>query len=216
MREDDTIDMFRLRRKRLSDVRGKKIHSPNIFELAECEIDCSAGTYWPVRRYVEWCGGKWLPINTTDEYDYFVQKKKKTARYIGAGDANMQVVSDTCMALAGIAFNRDLWWRVVIKGPSGSISLTTNPGGAMAAFADRDKNEKTNRRESLRNWVSQHYRKRASTGEKDIEVRKHLRGRTPFRWCGFDCEVVPAPFDQRLNERMREQKASSKRQTVRS
>jgi hypothetical protein len=76
----------------------------------------------------------------------------------------------------------------------------------MAAFRNRQPNEVSGRRDALRHWVSQHYRTRhVDEGDEPqrVIVRQHLRGRTPFRWCGIDCELVVSPFDIRRNERLR-------------
>lgn len=201
------IELYRLRQEPLKKARGQKLYSPHVASMYSCWVDVETGTYTSNKMLVNSAGKEWVPVGAKGQYFHFAQSKTCDGNIVNFGVTDGEGITSTCNMLLGLSFTRDLVWRVVFKGPSGiSVSLSTDTAGAMAAFRNRQPNESTGRREALRHWVRQHYRSRhVDEGEEPekVIVRQHLRGRTPFRWCGIDCELVVSPFDMRRNERLR-------------
>lgn len=201
------IELYRLRQESLRKARGHKIYSPHVASMYSCWIDAETGTYTSNKMLVNSAGKEWVPVGCKEHYFHFAQSKTCDGNVVNFGITDGEGITSTCNMLLGLSFTRDLVWRVVFKGPSGiSVSLSTDTSGAMAAFRNRQPNEITGRRDALRHWVRQHYRsRRVEEGDEPekVIVRQHLRGRTPFRWCGIDCELVVSPFDMRRNERLR-------------
>jgi hypothetical protein len=201
------IELYRLRHEPLRKARGQKIYSPHIASLYSCWVDVETGTFTSNKMLVNSAGQEWVPVGAKGNYFHFAQSKTCDGNIVNFGVTDGEGISSTCNMLLGLAFTRDLVWRVVFKGPSGiSVSMSTDTAGAMAAFRNRQPNELTGRRDAMRHWVRQHYRdKHVDEGDEPekVIVRQHLRGRTPFRWCGIDCELVVSPFDMRRNERLR-------------
>jgi hypothetical protein len=207
------ITLIRFRQESIKMARGRKIWSPYLGSLYECFVDMKTGVYHGRRRLVNRDKTTWREIGTVSEFQYFQCKTgDKGTGLIGHEDKTPEWTHTSCQVLLGIAFTRDVQWRVVIHGPSGtSLSFPTNAAGAMAAFKNREKDEAQDRRAALRNWVKEHYRKRATEdGELEIKVRQHLRGRTPFKWLGMDCELVVSPWDERKNERLKQVREQEK------
>lgn len=207
------ILLTRFRQVTPKHARGQKIWSPYLGSLWECLVDVNSGVYQGCKRVVNKIGSSWVQVGQVRESQWFYAKKADHARLRGIED-DAETTTDVCQCLLGIQFTRDLEWRVVIKSQNRtSLSFPTDVRGAMAAFKHRDVNDQTGRRDAFRNWVVEHYRKRAGADddvEKEIKVREHLRGRTPFRWLGMDCELVVAPWDERRNERLRQERELEK------
>jgi hypothetical protein len=207
-------NFYQLKSIPISVLRGKKLLSPWFAKYSIFSMDLETGIGAGSEDIVFWSHGVWRRQNETH---------KKKVRHIGAvpgevtlciSDDSPELTNDCCKLLAGMTFSRDFHWRVVIKTPEGnSFSLMTDSKGASAAFADRSGDTPSGRRPALRNWVSEHTRKNRKTSDDGNEflqmvaVRKHLRGRIPFKWCGLDCELVVSPFDMRQNEKLAEQRA---------
>jgi hypothetical protein len=201
------IELYRLREEPLKKARGHKIYSPHVASLYSCWVDIDAGRYSAKRILVNKAGTDWLALGAESEYSHFARSKTCEGNLVTYGVDDNEGITSTCNMLVSVAFTRDVVWRVVFKGPHGiSVSLSTDTAGAMAAFRNRQPNETSGRRDALRHWVRQHHRaKHVDEGDEPqkVIVRQHLRGRTPFRWCGIDCELVVSPFDIRRNERFR-------------
>lgn len=201
------IELYRLREEPLKKARGQKVYSPHVASMYSCWIDAETGTYTSNKMLLNSAGKEWVPLGAKGEYFHFAQSKTCDGNVVNFGITDGEGITNTCNMLLGLSFTRDVVWRVVFKGPSGiSISLSTDTAGAMAAFRNRQPNEATGRRDALRHWVRQHYRVRpVDEGDEPqkVIVRQHLRGRTPFRWFGIDCELVVSPFDMRRNDRFR-------------
>jgi len=201
------IELYRIRQESIRKARGHRIYSPHVASLYSCWVDVESGTYTSRRILVNKAGNEWLPIGAQSYYHHFAKSKTCEGDIVTYGVDDGEGITNTCDMLLSLSFTRDVVWRVVFKGPSGiSVSLSTDTAGAMAAFRNRQPNETSGRRDALRHWVSQHYRSRhVDEGDEPqkVIVRQHLRGRTPFRWCGIDCELVVSPFDIRRNERLR-------------
>jgi hypothetical protein len=202
------IELYRVRQESIRKARGMgRLYSPHVASLYSCWVNVDDGSYTSRRILVNQAGRDWLPIGARGEYHHFAKSKTSDGNIVTFGVDDNQGISNTCQMLLGLAFTRDVVWRVVFKGPTGiSVSLSTDTAGAMAAFRNRNPNDTTGRRDALRHWVRQHYRhKPVDEGDEPqkVIVRQHLRGRTPFRWFGIDCELVVSPFDIRRNERFR-------------
>lgn len=201
------IELYRIKQESIKKARGHRIYSPHVASLYSCWIDIDDERYRSRRILVNKAGREWLPIGAHSEYHHFAKTKTCDGTVVTFGVDDNQGISSTCQMLLGLAFTRDVVWRVVFKGPFGiSVSISTDTAGAMAAFRNRQPNETTGRRDALRHWVRQHYRQKpVDEGDEPqhVIVRQHLRGRTPFRWFGLDCELVVSPFDMRRNERFR-------------
>jgi hypothetical protein len=201
------IELYRLRQEPLRKARGQKVYSPHVASMYSCWVDVDTGTYTSNKMLVNCAGKEWVVVGAKGQYFHFAQSKTCDGNIVNFGVTDGEGITSTCNMLLGLSFTRDLVWRVVFKGHSGiSVSLSTDTAGAMAAFRNRQQNEVTGRRDALRHWVRQHYRSRhVDEGDEpeQVIVRQHLRGRTPFRWCGIDCELVVSPFDMRRNERLR-------------
>jgi hypothetical protein len=212
--EDGTnyIEFYRLHSEPLRAARGHKLFSPHVASLYSCWLNADQGKYHGRRVLVNKAGSDWVPVGACGEYDRFTKDKTLSGQFTTWICEDDSQITDTCQVLLGLAFTRDVTWRVVFKGPSGiSVSISTDTAGAMAAFKNRQPNATTGRRDALRHWVRQHYRtKAADEGEEPqrVIVREHLRGRTPFRWFGLDCELVVSPFDMRRNERFKAERKS--------
>jgi hypothetical protein len=99
-------------------------------------------------------------------------------------------------------FARRYEWTVRLAyGSAPSISLVTNPTGALEVFRLRDIPPGHRRRAALRHWVSEHWRSRGT--EDAVKVRAHLRGEHKFNWNGLRCEICPSAFDVERAEQPR-------------
>ncbi len=98
-----------------------------------------------------------------------------------------------------IQFGLNYKWMLKIKlGDGRGVCLEFNSDGASDVVEARD-TLASGHIPSLMGWIDKHWRTKARDPEKEIFVRKHLRGRTNFRAFGFDCEihVPPDAFAQR-------------------
>lgn len=207
---------YGLRSVALSQLRGHKLRSPWVAKLRLFTLDLDSFEGVGDEQVVYWTGDRWRSYETISKSGWNeLAGAYSNERFY---EYDPEAVSDTCNILAGLTFSRDCHWRVVIKTPLGqSFSIITDSVGAAAAFADRSGDTPSGRRPALRNWVASHARLTRRSGDDGkeildlVSVRKHLRGRVPFKWCGFDCELVVAPFDMRHNERLANQTSTSRR-----
>lgn len=83
-------------------------------------------------------------------------------------------------------FLKPYLWRVVIESELGaSLSFFSSPVGMRELFRFRDIPEGRRRRAAIRNWISEHWRRKHDDPESATWVRKHLRGTQTFRWNGL-------------------------------
>jgi hypothetical protein len=95
--------------------------------------------------------------------------------------------------IIGIAIERQAQWKVIIGKEGGpSVLFATDPTGVKELFRTRDVPDGRTRRQALRHWVSQHWRRKHDNPEDLAFVRKHLRGQENFIWSGMKCSIVPA------------------------
>lgn len=206
------VELYGLSRAPLRAARGRKLYSPHVAWLRCCHIDVGSGTHIGWKVLVNKAGQEWVTVGESTQHRNFYRSRTGVTgvTYHDWINDDPASLTETCQVLLGVQFTRDLLWRVVFKSPCGfSLSLSTDVAGAMAAFRNREPNIVTGRREALRHWVRQHHRiirSHADDEAQSVIVREHLRGRTPFRWMGMDCELVVSPFDVRRNERLREER----------
>ncbi len=106
----------------------------------------------------------------------------------------------------GLAFEHYYQWSVVVGMPGGaSVKFATTANGVKNMLSERDKGE-GGRRDALRAWIGEHWRKNSWNEEEEFYVRKHLRGGETFRWRGFECKWLPSQDAVNENERRREER----------
>jgi len=175
-RSSPKMGLVRCREVDLSEVRGRFRVMGRVVEYswAMMYLGCE---YMSGKSWAQRVGGKWrVWLNREwvleDEWDINIK-----------------------MSIS-MAFTRRYFWRVLI-GYEGSpgISFSTDPSGVREVFRLRDIPEGRGRREALRHWVRDHWRRvRKDTGD-TAHVRRHLRGAERFVWNGMRCEIYPSDFD---------------------
>lgn len=103
----------------------------------------------------------------------------------------------------GVELRREYLWSVLL-GEEGipRARFVTDPLGVREAFRLRDIPPGRARRDALRHWVREHWRKRGREGAGDRAwVRAHLRGATEFGWSGLCCRIEPSREDARASVR---------------
>lgn len=118
-------------------------------------------------------------------------------------------------ALIGLAFEHQYEWAVTIGVPNGpSLRFATTVDGIKQMLKERDKGD-TGRRQALRAWVSDHWRKTRWTEDEKTYVRKHLRGGEKFSWRGYECIWMPSNEAIHENDRLRKQREGMACQIIR-
>lgn len=106
-------------------------------------------------------------------------------------EMNMQVQS-----AIGLALRQRYDWHAIFEFPNGiSLRFATSAEAALAIFRDRDKPAELQRRNPLLHWVRRHWRHGRTTPELLREVRKHLRGKSTFRWHDMDVTILPSEYE---------------------
>lgn len=173
----------RIRRASPKECRGRIARFyPIIGEISQANI-YSNGLYRSARAYFGWDGKNWKYCSITGSN---ADTQEKT---------NIQFATTICRNL----YRRYQWRAVVDYGFGGSLTFVTDPVGAREIFKLRDIPEGKLKRESLRNWISQHWRKKHHDPSALTEVRKHLRGQTIFNWNGMRVQIKPSEYDLELN-----------------
>ena len=107
----------------------------------------------------------------------------------------MKRKSIACGFMCSAVWTRQFFWHVAISyDNSPGIIFPTDPIGASEIFRLRDIPEGKKRRAAIRNWVKEHYRcyNRGTEKEREILIRKHVRGAQTFSWNGLNCAIFPA------------------------
>jgi hypothetical protein len=142
------------------------------------------GTYACQRLYAGW-NGRWHHVPSTDA----PAQNQRAPHY------SVVAVRDSAFACS-VGFVRRYTWRVMLGWSDRfRASFMTDPVGAQEAFRLRDVPNGKTRRAALRNWVTEHWRKRRTDPNAETRVRAHLRGATEFTWNGLSCRIVPSDFD---------------------
>jgi hypothetical protein len=158
--------------------------SGHVGEYSSAWFDMDHGTYRPQMALVQ-CLGRDADGFTVWDY---VDKNPRLRR------EDPKEMTERLRVFLGIQFTRYYQWRVCLAYPGyPSLGLTTDPTGIRAIFRLRDVPDGRERRASLRNWVSEHWRTLPRTSEEDgTWVRQHLRGAMNFNWLGLNCQILPS------------------------
>ncbi len=154
-------------------------------------------------------GGVWRPVQWTDEMTGEMLSDKTDPPGMAHADtllpdpdheesvAWFDMIDYTVKSAMARQFARRYQWRVLFRDhPRGtaSLSMLTDPKGALAAFKLRDKPRGAKRRPALKHWVRKHWRQTRG-GTSEALVKAHLRGETRFIFEGMECLILPSPFD---------------------
>lgn len=156
------------------------------------------GAYVSASSYFGWCNGRWVDCFPDAKiYEYVKGKEVLHLRSNYFSSECDKVIKMT----QSIALRARYSWAVsfsIYGGPS--VRLETDPVGIRHLFKDREPPAGKDKKAALRNWVRDHWRKvRPCDDDTETYVRKHMRGRTEFKWGGFDCVVEPSQFDLEKN-----------------
>lgn len=186
--------LSRLRSQPLASARGSRLRSPWLAEWTIAILKQNK-THETARLLLNWSEGEWISVTSQKPFDREAQEQ------IG-----IQL---------SIAFTRYYEWTVSLRHEGGlGLLFVTDPAGARAAFRLRELPEGKNRRDALRNWIREHWRRlpRPEDQLHEVHVREHLRGRTEFRWSGLVCQINPSAYDLKRAETLRNREEQHKQQ----
>jgi len=182
--EYNTLSMLSLKSTNAKQSRGRyKICDPRMVAYDMAVLPMTNRPPIAMSQIISWRGNTFVPNSTAyPRISHFTLEEQ-----------------DRIRILLGIQFTNRYDWVVQLGYPDRmKINFITNPSSIRDLFKLRDVPEGKKRRESLRNWVSEHKRKRSTIEEDTIYVKKHLRGATSFSWDGLEGVIYPAQFDQEL------------------
>jgi hypothetical protein len=183
--KEDAIQLIRSKTIKAPAVRGRIFgFRRHLVEVTIGEISPSTGLFVNgVNILGSQDGEEWTVIGPT-------------SRYSGPEKAEAEL-ADAIRLGIGLSIVRPEEWSVKLQfsGYPG-VRFFTDPVGVREVFRLRDIPEGKSRREALRNWVTNHWRKKHDDPSALVEVRKHLRGATKFTWGGLRCEVEVARLDR--------------------
>lgn len=118
------------------------------------------------------------------------------AQYVPGHIAGIEKMYQAQLGIAvALQWTQNLWWHIdVALGKAPGIRLPITAESLLELWETRERGG-TTRARSLVHWVQKHNRKRRSTGECDVVVRKHLRGGLSFCWNAMDVTIRPAYDD---------------------
>lgn len=100
-------------------------------------------------------------------------------------------------------------WAVEMGMQNGgpTLDIIVPPRAILSLFKFRDVPDGKTRRDSLKNWVTDHWR---SLPEKDeaVYVRKHLRGAMEFTIGDMKLKIHPSEYDMEMNEKYAQERQS--------
>lgn len=183
---EEAVSLTRARSVSASSARGKvKMVSRYMGELMCMDI-CHDGRYVADKSYIAYLGGRWVDVTSG---------KRRTDSSMESGHTPLIFVGHRIFGLW-----KRYKWGVSIKRPGfPSVRFTTDATGIKSIFKLRDIPEGKRRRDSLKNWVSAHWRMSRSNKDDEIYIRKHLRGHEKFTWFGYECTVLPSDYDVEKN-----------------
>lgn len=156
-------------------------------EASHCAMKAD-GNYSTARHIHGWNGRFWEIISS---YSY---ENKKPLFYFHDRDYKALEI------LVSMQFSSTYDWRASIGySDRHSVSFITDPIGAREIFKLRDVDPGKSRRSAIRSWISAHTRQSRKDPAIEIEIRKHLRGKTIFNWNGLTVKITPSPYDLKMN-----------------
>lgn len=190
---------FHLERSRLA---GGKVSR----RLASTGAECFAQVYRGSLRedgafsgesfYMGWSRGKWRPVRMS---------RQQTVMANPTWDEAIKLHQSVSLTM------RDVW-RAQLRLENGpSVHLLTDPTGVRELFRLRDVPPGKGRREALRHWVAEHWRKTRKDPDVEAEVRAHLRGATEFTWQGLYARIIPSQTDIERDQELRRAGPSRRR-----
>jgi hypothetical protein len=190
---------MRVRKVSGKEARGR-VHRfiPNMFEFSRATV-CDNGTFETARIITGKTKEKFIDITFRGVTD--------SGRPYQL-DLNEECKPATFSFMVHQQFLKRYLWRVVIESAIGpSMSFFTNPSGIRELFRWREIPEGRQRRASIRNWVSDHWRTVDNDEQDRAWIKKHLRGKQQFKWDGFTITVHVPKSEieeaEKLEQRMR-------------
>lgn len=179
-------------------VRGRVTRLAKLMIEHTALLVMSNGRAYPTRDFIGYIGGRWVQIACINEMRQHTPIPQNRA-------ANMDDKWDGrigCMICLQF-YSRYEWVANVKIGSGPAIGFVTDPIGAREIFRLRDINPGKLRRAALRNWITEHWRKKRNDPNEATRVREHLRGNTKFNWNGLGVEIKPSRFDIERNDKIR-------------
>jgi hypothetical protein len=204
------FQLLRFARVPLMHLRGIPVRSQWVGKLTGGLVK-QDGQYDGGGCLMNWVNGQWLKLHHNGGVPRDIRHSDKSvfepaSRLDEDGDST----EFQLRIMLGIAFTRYYEWTVTIGRPDGmKVLLVTDPIGARAAFKLREIPEVKTRRDALRNWVREHWRKNRP-GHDDIHVRQHLRGAQEFDWADLHCQITPSRYDIKKDEEFKDAREQEK------
>lgn len=139
-------------------------------------------------------GKGFYKLGITDAYGTFDYRKFTLLSKKGEGKMGSSVrfadenrLAATISAISQIEFFSDMFDTIEISSSKTRIAIPTTPDGSKEFLKMRDVPEGKRSRPMIINWVAEHVRE-LKKGE--TIVKKHKRGRTEFKWMGYDVIVT--------------------------
>lgn len=144
-----------------------------------------------------------LPIHAFCPYPVSLDSKsfvrKEDAIKWIQGDGFFDILTSVNMMLGARLTNYYEWFVYIRETPQSiGIKIPVVPEASKEVFALRDIPEGSQRRKAICHFVRQHYRTIKmdyDPGEREVLVRKHLRGENKFNWRGLEVHVIPSEYD---------------------
>lgn len=146
-------------------------------------------------------GGKWNPANPE------LKRGKVLYQVTATGYRERELLTAKEDPIPGMAcvewWAQQHTWGVEFRLPSApGIRLNTDSTGAKELLRMRDVPEGRTRREALKHWVHEHWRKLRNDPDVETQVRQHLRGADRCSWFGLECRIIPSVPDRQKNEHL--------------
>jgi hypothetical protein len=110
------------------------------------------------------------------------------------------------------AWSRVKEWSIEFRLPGApGLCVTTDSVGARELLRMRDVPEGRTRREALRHWVREHWRRQRRDADVERQVRQHLRGADTCVWFGLESRIVPSQEDLDLASYLKANKVPASR-----
>lgn len=142
-----------------------------------------------------------LPIHTPLRQGYYFKesdiKKRIEDAVNGNDDMYLHMVRGFHLSLQ-LSLTYHYEWSCYIKENDDSIGIRIpiHPSSSKEVFVLRNIPEGKKRRAAIVNFVKDHYRTIKGLGnEREVLIKKHLRGDLKFTWRGLKVQISPSPYD---------------------